>query len=236
MAASQGSGSGRRSALCLVVPIVLVVVLLCSPGQFYAAAQGWDDGSQESVEEEQVPRVKPFKGYRALREQFALMGRYVELDGRLLSWRSMLEAGNVRDPQCRACKVLFLELLSAAPKLKQKEKPLRPGASPTPSPARIFLQREPCTELIDTVLRAFRILADDEKYIEDHYPALLKLLSFLRNPAGKSQAEREYFETLATFIEEPFLEYRRQLAAQGKRGGVTSPVDVGASIDQLFGD
>lgn len=86
----------------------------------------------------------------------------------------------------------------------------KPTATPTPRP--IGPERDPNIVVLDLVSRLFQSLAEVPG-AELTMMAVDLFVAELRNPAGKSESTRAYFDTIAEFMLAPFEEVRAEFQA-----------------------
>ena len=173
---------------------------------------------------------------------FKEMCENMELDKQREAFVLMSSAHGDSDPECLACKPLFLALASSC-RIKVKKAPKHTptpeeatAEEATPSPSstpKEIVRIDPNTLVLDTVTRCFEPIRETEAELPEGIKGILKLLEVLRSPEGKNKLQQSYFSTLAQYIEAPFEEYihETQRAAESEASSSAARKE---DVDSLF--
>lgn len=200
--------------------------------------------SQESATERPRFKKKIVPNFLRYKLCFKEMCEFMDLDKQREKFVMMSSAHGESDPECLACKPLFLALASACRKKIKKIAKSTPTpeeetaeeaeASPSSTPKEI-VRIDPNTLVLDTVTRCFEPILGVEAELPEGIKAIQKLVEILRSSEGKNKLQESYFSTLAQYVEAPFEEYLRTnpSAPEGETPG-SAGADKKEDVDSLF--
>ncbi len=191
-----------------------------------------------------------FKGFGSYRRDFTEICRMIEDDGQKDWILAKATEYSKSLEKCSACKTLYKALFTACsvkkafvPKIKKKKKDDEEEGDEAkseeePKVKKMIERLDPSTELIDRVSITFREMTQvkSEEEANANYQALEHLIAEMRVKDDKNKVQMEYYDTLAEYIEAPFLS---EGFVNNKKNFVKSPqnLPIGKSsskIDDLF--
>lgn len=213
---------------------------------------------EESIEEAKKKHIKQFKGFGMYRSRIQSACKLLEAEGqRQWFFDTAKKFSNIKD--CQSCRSLYVTFVGAcAGKTKTKvsakkektpvvEEPSEthevateegtPVAKPTVSEKNVIRGSwDPSTELLDLISRIFREMAEDEEVAEENFKAVKHLTDNMRDPIDKKIDQKQYLDTLATYMLSPFIVRGigvEEAESQGHEGG-GAPAKPTVALDSLF--
>ncbi len=249
--------------------LILLLSLLCGmPVEIRADEHAAPAHAEEGAAEEAHP-AKPEKPKKRSAPSYGKYGSTLRAmcdamakDARLVGFSNMLAPLLVTNTQCLACRPFFVTLngscrpkKAAKPKKTPKKGSEEEAAAaegeeeeegeesdlptPTPTPAEPKPQRDPHLIVLNAASSVFNEMALDEKNVEETIKAVDILLGALRSAENKTVAEKDYFDTIATYVDAPFQEYRQEKDRERRKAeGLVPPKNEKVrhveSADDLF--
>ena len=217
---------------CLLLSVVIcisgIVVISTMPELVLAQEDehGHDHGhghAPEVYKDKLIPvgkRKGPFKGYGKQANQFKKLCEAIAADDRLDFLVSTAKQFSDRDPACEACRNFMQSFTtncktvsSTTVKIEKSKKESKTESehtedvTPTPTPVPKVSQREPSALVIDRAVRLFDNIASDDDLRDKTLQAVNKLKFVMQDKNRSTQASREYYDNLFTYIYEVFEQY-----------------------------
>lgn len=231
----------KKTGLKLIWIALALTNIVCKDGLAETEHSGSSETQSESSSQVKI-RVNAAM-YSARKGEFRDFCASLASDGRLETFSQILVLLLDNNIECLECKAFFKTFIStckpATPKVakartkrksKEHEEAVEeeePTPTPEPTPTNKPRQREPNGLLIDYASTIFAGIANSPLGEITLKPFDL-LLAALRDPAGKSAAEHEYFVTLAGYMDSGYLELRKELHAE------SADSDKDAVVNSLF--
>jgi hypothetical protein len=231
-----------------IIQALICGALPCAANVVFASDHDKFDSDDRSIARDAVPsqkpRTPPFTGFARYKRSFDRICDLLRADGRVEAFYTLLDRNSLRDDDCPACRPLIISFTGSCRKMIKKSRPPKPkkleegeeAVQPSPAP-KLIHQRDPSTELINDVCRLFIAFSEDQKIRGLVLPATMKVVTLLRSPQDKSPGARDYFTTLAAFMEAPFLELKAAQERADKsdaEGGSHKFEKTGPAVDEMF--
>ncbi len=196
-----------------------------------------DGFSPSNIEQAEPPKKINISStaFAKYRRYFSLMCQGLKADGRSESLFSIMDLNAVPDENCLACRPLLRTIANACkPKAIPKPVGKTDAEGEQLAPAEVVIstpiQREPNLAVLDSAVRAFGQASDEFKYPAELLKAADRLEFLLTAREGKTVAEREYFDILASYIRLPI---KRMIRAHDLEG-TGKPAKSKEELDALF--
>lgn len=221
--------------ITLIIFISGIIELSMMPDFVFAQEEDHGhDHAPEVYKDKLIPITKrkgPFKGYGKQGTQFKKLCEAIKADDRLEILVDSAKEFSDRDPACEACRNFMQSFTNNCKSLGtikvektkkdsvHKEIPVDEieatnedestdqAVHPTPTPVPNLAQREPSALVIDRAVRLFEGIASDEDLRDKTLQALNKLKFVIMDKNRSTQASREYYENLFTYIYSIFQQY-----------------------------
>ena len=203
-----------------------------------------EETAAQTAKKSSKPASLPFKGYGKYFSLIKSTCEAISADGRSTFLVDTAKSLSERDVTCEACRPLMQAITQNCKVLVKKVE--KKTATPTPLaadaaaatapvptvPPAVAGQREPSALVVDRIVSLFSQIASDPDIAEPTRVALQRLFFTLTDRSRATEAGKEYFDTLQSFIFPLFKSSHQAAGTSAKRAA--DPAAHEKKLNSLF--